>query len=192
MATGPQNYDFNLNHSGSLKKRSRKVSFDSVVFQPTTSQKPRGAPIWGTPGKSFNFPQNLQFNQYQPHFQVPSNQPDLNKSAKKSNQTSSALQFETQPNFQKYAKGNCPTYPGTKTYYGSTASETDSSGSHASSELNGFKIVHKGKIVHDETEEELESPTSFGINCRMESEKFASSCLVIGPNAKEISLPTFA
>jgi len=64
-----------------------------------------------------------------------------------------------------------------------------------SSELNGFKIIQSGKTVHDETEDDfLESPTDFKGKRRPDAEnvKFAASLMTIGPNAKEISLPSFA
>lgn len=73
-----------------------------------------------------------------------------------------------------------------------TASESDSSSnnSSSSSELSGFKIVHEGKVVHNEIEEDLlDSPC---LKVEDNYEKFASSVLVTGPNVMEISLPSFA
>ncbi len=62
--------------------------------------------------------------------------------------------------------------------FSSSASDSDSSGR---SELSGFKVVLNGQTIHDETEDE--SPYYI--------EKFASSELTVGPNAKNISLPSF-
>jgi hypothetical protein len=80
--------------------------------------------------------------------------------------------------------------------YASTATSESDSSSHASSELSGFKIVHGGKVVHDETEEEPESPFGFEsstgtLRVDVGNGKFASSGMVIGPHAKEISIPSF-
>jgi len=80
--------------------------------------------------------------------------------------------------------------------YASTASDSDSNGSHISSELSGFKIIQSGKTVHDETEDDfLEPPTDFKGKRRADGDedvKFAASLMTIGPSAKEISLPSFA
>jgi len=76
--------------------------------------------------------------------------------------------------------------------YASTASESDS-GSHISSELTGFKIVQSGSVVHDETEEDFESSSEKSTSKTTENKvKYASSLMVMGPDAKEISLPSFA
>ena len=74
-------------------------------------------------------------------------------------------------------------------YYASTASETDASS--ASSELSGFKIVHDGKTIHNEIEE-ADSPVLnlTGFFAPFDT-KFASSELMTGPQANEISLPSF-
>jgi len=74
-------------------------------------------------------------------------------------------------------------------YYASTASETDASST--SSELSGFKIVHGGKTIHNEIEE-VDSPVLnlTGYFAPFDT-KFASSELMAGPQANEISLPSF-
>lgn len=77
--------------------------------------------------------------------------------------------------------------------YASTASESDNN-SHVS-ELNGFRIVHNGNVVHDETEEDFDSQTESQGSPRasiVNEKKYAASIMVIGPSAKEISLPSFA
>jgi len=78
-------------------------------------------------------------------------------------------------------------------YSASTASETDaSSSSSISSELSGFKIVHNGKTIHNEAEE-TDSPVRLNLTGYFAAfdTKFASSELMVGPQAKEISLPSF-
>jgi len=76
-------------------------------------------------------------------------------------------------------------------------SDANSSNSSTSSELSGFKIVQKGKVVHNEIEEELDSPSSYdsyakiGLKLEDNCEKFAASVLTTGPNVNEISLPSF-
>ena len=110
---------------------------------------------------------------------------------------SSQQQYVNTYNFNKFAKGSGYKASPEKQCraYASTASESDSSGSHVSSELSGFKIVHSGRVLHDETEEdEIEVPTEFDMIWPIEvgTGKFASSVMVMGPNAQEISLPTFA
>jgi len=106
--------------------------------------------------------------------------------------------FETQYNIAKFSQDSYKlTSSQDKSYrqaYASTASETESSGSQTSSELNGFKIVHAGAVIHDETEEELGPKECIPMDCRYDAiiRKYASSQMMAGPSAKEISLPTFA
>jgi len=77
--------------------------------------------------------------------------------------------------------------------YASTASESDG-GSHVSSELTGFKIVQSGSVVHDETEEDFDFLSESRSSSKSDESgvKFAASLMVIGPDVKEISLPSFA
>ena len=77
--------------------------------------------------------------------------------------------------------------------YASTASESDG-GSHASSELTGFRIVQSGGVVHDETEDDYDSLSESRSSSKSDESgvKFAASLMVIGPDVKEISLPSFA
>jgi len=125
----------------------------------------------------------------------------MNSAKKSFNYVQNDTKFENQFNFDDFAnnfgKGSYVKNSPEKlswSAYASTASESDSNGSHISSELSGFKIIHSGKIVHDETEDDiLESPTDFKGKRRpdVEDVKFAASMMTIGPNAKEISLPSF-
>lgn len=196
LMMGPQSHDATMLQFTPHKGQSRRNPGDYNNFNNMSSQKHRGCAPRGNCIKNSQSTQNNHFYQNQGGLQVPRTRPYPTKMLKKFDSNSNIPQFETQPNFYNNSvKGNM-NYSGSKNYYGSTASESDSNTSHASSELNGFKIVHKGKVIHDETEEEIESPTDFyGRSLyRFEPEivKFAASCLVIGPNCQEISLPTFA
>jgi len=131
------------------------------------------------------------FNMSNNHSNLPrqfqSNQKNYNNKSYY-NQSSGDFNFDQfSPN---YAKLNTKTTIDNSNWicYASTASESDS-GSHASSELTGFKIVQSGSVVHDETEEDFESSSEKLDESRV---KFAASLMVMGPDAKEISLPSFA
>jgi hypothetical protein len=81
-----------------------------------------------------------------------------------------------------------------KMIYASTASDSDSKDAYIQSELYGFKIVQNGRVIHDETQEDVdlfESDDEWPMTATS-NEKFAASVLTIGPNEKEISLPSFA
>lgn len=95
-------------------------------------------------------------------------------------------------NMNKFAKGAGPMKDKNWIAYASTASDSDSS--HVSSELSGFKIVQQGKTVHNEIDEDYDSATDFYFNggVKIDDVKYASSTLTMVPNAKEISLPSFA
>jgi hypothetical protein len=104
---------------------------------------------------------------------------------------------------KQYAKGNFSKASQdsyyNKLYYASTASDSDSSSSSGAqseitaNDLIGFKIAHNGKLLHDDTEDEFGYPTDFELSLGLKTEKvkFASSTMVIGPNPKDISLPSF-
>jgi hypothetical protein len=184
-----------------LKNQPKRIICGNISFQSLTMQKPRmvALRVEGSFNKNFNhFPPSQPNIQYGLPSQTQGNRFYPNKLPKRPNFMQNTVKFENQYiNNNKYTKGYCqkgsPDKFFSRTSYGSTASESDSSASHASSELTGFKIVHSGKIVHDETEEDVDSP-DFGLYLPLNSGngKFASSGMVIGPNAKEISLPTFA
>jgi hypothetical protein len=185
-----------------LKNESKKTMHGNISFPSLPIQRPRveAQRGGGSFNKNFNhFPASQHNNQYGLTFQIHGNRPYANKLSKRPNFIQNAVKFENQYiNTNKYPNGYCLNSSPDKFYsrscYGSTASESDSSSSHASSELNGFKIVHRGKIVHDETDEDVDSPSDLRIFLPLNSSngKFASSEMVIGPIAKEISLPTFA
>jgi len=75
-------------------------------------------------------------------------------------------------------------------------SDSDSNGSNQVSVLSGFKIVHNGRTLHDETYEdadtcfEIEEPI-LGLLCHSSKSKFASSELTMAPSFKNISIPLF-
>jgi hypothetical protein len=184
-----QNYEFP--QFVYLKNKQKKVPSGNTAFPPMNVQKPRGTTSRGNFSKPFYSSQISHTNQSRPVFQAQGNRFNgNNKFAKGQN----IGKFENQYGMNKYIQGSgykSSPDKATRSSYASTASESD--GSHTSSELSGFKIVHSGKTVHDETEEDFDSPTDLGMSCRFEegNGKFAASDMVIGPNAKNISLPTF-
>jgi hypothetical protein len=189
-----QSQNFNFPQFVFLNNKQKKGPNGNTAFPLMNVQKPRGTPSRGNFSKPL-YPQQIsQSSQSRTGFQAQGNRFNNNKSAKGSNFGQNAGKFENQYGMNKYMQGSgskCSPEKGTRSGYASTASESD--GSHTSSELSGFKIVHRGKIVHDETEEDFDSPTDLGMSCRFEegNGKFAASGMVIGPNAKDISLPTF-
>jgi hypothetical protein len=177
-----------------INNQQKKGQNGNTAFPQMNVQKPRGTSSRGNFNKPFYSQQILQSSQSRPGYQAQANRFNGNKSTKGSNFGQNTGKFENQYGMNKYVQGSgskSSPEKATRSCYGSTASESD--GSHTSSELSGFKIVHKGKIVHDETEEDFDSPTDLGMSCRFEegNGKFAASGMVIGPNAKAISLPTF-
>lgn len=69
-------------------------------------------------------------------------------------------------------------------------SDNDNGFGNLYSDLAGFKIVQNGKTVYDETQEDFDLSDSDGEEAL--PTKFAASVLTITPNAKDISLPSFA
>jgi hypothetical protein len=189
-----QNQNFDFPQFVFLKNKQKKVPSGNTAFPQMNVQKPRGTSSRGNVSKPF-YPQQIShINQSRTGFQAQGNRFNGNKLTNGANFAQNIGKFENQYGMTKYMQGSgskSSPEKATRSCYGSTASESD--GSHASSELSGFKIVHKGKIVHDETEEDFDSPTDIGMSCRFEegNGKFAASGMVIGPNAKDISLPTF-
>jgi len=97
------------------------------------------------------------------------------------------------PNFGKFGKiqpQNNFSDQYMKSNYASTA---DSDNNAVFFELSGFKIVQNGKVLHNEVGEDFDSSdneTSWLGDIQIP--KFAASTLTIGPNANDISLPSFA
>jgi hypothetical protein len=189
-----QNQNFEFPQFVFLKNKQIRVPSGNTAFPSMNVQKPRGTSSRGNFSKPFYSQQISQPSQGRSVFQAQGNRFNGNKLTKGPNFGQNIGKFENQYGMNKYVQGSgskSSPEKATKSCYGSTASESD--GSHASSELSGFKIVHRGKIVHDETEEDFDSPTDLRMSCRFEegNGKFAASGLVIGPSAKDISLPTF-
>jgi len=114
---------------------------------------------------------------------------------KNSNNFAQEERYYVNNNQQSYGKamGSKNSAKAQKMVYASTASDSDSKG-YIQSELYGFKIMQNGRMIHDETEEDVdlfESDDEWPMTATS-SEKFAASVLTIGPNEKEISLPSFA
>lgn len=83
-----------------------------------------------------------------------------------------------------------------KTYYSRTLIEPYPNGSgdgQTVSEAKCFKIVSKGNIIHDESGSPHSNSTTDSSNgCEeLSFERFATSVSNIGPDSKQISLPTF-
>jgi len=81
-----------------------------------------------------------------------------------------------------------------RTTNATSTSDSDSNGQF--SELSGFKIVHSGKTIHDETYEDMETCFEeegpvFEIGSYTSKSKFASSEMTMVPNFKTISIPLF-
>jgi len=144
--------------------------------------------------KNFNAGQNQHNNQHRAIASIPHHHRSARKTPIKTNHFHTPERFETQHHFVKFAQGNGLSNlldKQNKLYYASTASsESDDGSSCRDSELNGFKVVHSGKVLHNETEEEL-------LNLHITEDfgegkgRYASSTLVTGPNCQIISLPTF-
>lgn len=104
--------------------------------------------------------------------------------------------YQTQSNYAKNSKTSyIPSYSSDKYSSWSTQNTTGSdSDSNMTSELKGFKIMQNGKVVHNETHDEVETVANMDqfFMEDLPNEKFASSLMTIGPNSKEISLPSFA
>jgi len=172
-----------------------KKNAGSRSFQSTTHYKSRGIAANYNFNKHFcQFP-TVHTQQHNYNLQYQGNSPNGNRMPKKLNNYNQVSgDSENHCNFNKYVKGNGSNSPteGSWSAYASTASESDSS-SHISSELTGFKIVHEGNVVHDETEEDFDS-SDLSTSRKMDAEtkNYAASVMVIGPNAKEIPLPSFA
>jgi len=191
----------NLNKLGFLGRKSRRHYYhnlDSLHIQKKGGQDNIHCTI--NDNYHYKLP-SYTYNKFQAHFH--SQADDHSADNKKYSHT-----FVDMDNTQDYSYNSCkyekktsrkmsPSYEkNTGNSFASTAaSDSDSSSSNnssSSSELNGFKIVHEGKVVHNEIEEDPDSPYKIGLKVEDTYEKFAASVLVTGPNVKEISIPSFA
>jgi len=193
---GPQIYDLDIPQFVYLSQKPKKMAYkNNNGFPPMTSNKLHGPNPRTNSNKPPHYSTNIYASQqYKQNTQIQSgNYSNTNKSAKKFNPSQNFAKYENQYPINNYAKGN--NMKGSpdkynKIYYASTASESDSA---AQSELAGFKIVVNGKTIHDETEEDydLADDSDKNFDYGAGNGKFASSVMTIGPNAKDISLPTF-
>jgi hypothetical protein len=159
-----------------------------------TAKKTRNSATHANHEKYFNVGQNLYNHQHRAVVQAPSHQKSDRKTLIKPTHFHTLERCETQHHFAKLAQGtglNNVLDRQNKLYYASTASsESDDGASNKNPEFVGFKIVHSGKVLHDETEDELLNfyiTEDFGEG----KGRYASSTLVTGPNCQIISLPTF-
>jgi hypothetical protein len=119
---------------------------------------------------------------------------DGNRSNKKSNYDQGYGKYNDQYEVSNYAKNVKPSY--NKAFYSdnnySKSTQASSNSDGEASELNGFKIMMNGKVLHDETGEEFDSFNHEPVFQSFPSvEKFASSVMTIGPITNEISMPSF-
>jgi len=179
MGTYNQDFDSQFNF---LKNQSKRVLYG---FQP----KPQGQASRGsnTNNKQSNTSvnaYNTQARKYSKGSQAP---------RKNSNNFAKEERYPVN-NYYGKAMGSKYSNKAPKMIYASTASDSDSKEAHIQSELYGFKIIQNGHVIHDETVEDVdlfESDDEWPMTATS-NEKFAASVLTIGPNAKEISLPSFA
>jgi len=102
--------------------------------------------------------------------------------------------YNNAPNFAKFGKGqyqNNYSDQFSKSNYASTADSDNNN--NVFSELSGFKVVQNGRVLLNEAGEDFDSSDNetnwLG---EIHGAKFAASTLTVGPNAKDISLPSFA
>jgi hypothetical protein len=171
---------------------------DSVPFTRTT-KKAHTSAMKGKHEKSIHANPNFNNNQLKAPIQASKHHHSDRKAPVKPNHIHMLERFETQHHNTKSAKGNGLKNAMDKPYnlyYASTASsesdDSSSSGSEAFPGLKGFKVVHGGNVLHDQTREEFESLFTWTVTEDFGEGKgrFASSTLVTGPS-NNISLPTF-
>jgi len=174
---GIQNNDFDNSQFNFLKHQSKRALYG-------VQSKPRGQASRGS-------------NTNKTSHTISANTNQTRKYAK-NGQSSTALKnnYAKEERFyqESYSKMGSKSYKAQKMVYASTASDSDSNNANTQSDLYGFKIVQNARIIHDEVEEDLdlfESDNEWPMSST-NTEKFAASVLTIGPNAKEISLPSFA
>jgi hypothetical protein len=191
----PQVRDFELPQFTFLNNKPKKNTYGGKDFQNNTVQKSRGNTARCPSNKPFSHFPNFHPSQRNTSYQS-QNPQNKNKFNQKPYHSSNSNDYENNYHSDKYAKGNGSATKANleKKSYLAYASTADSDNAHVSSELSGFKIVRGANVIHDETEEDFDSPTDFNFipKSKIVFDKYASSVLTIGPNAKEISLPSFA
>jgi hypothetical protein len=191
----PQVRDFELPQFTFLNNKPKKNTYGGKDFQNSSVQKSRGNTVRGpSSNKLFSHFPNFHPSQRNNSYQTQNTQ-NKNKFNNKGHYSSNG-DYDMNYHSDKYAKGNGSATKANleKKSYLAYASTADSDNAHISSELSGFKIVRGAHVIHDETEEDFDSPTDFNFSpkAKIVFDKYASSILTIGPNAKEISLPSFA
>jgi len=98
--------------------------------------------------------------------------------------------YQSQTNYAKGMKNSYVRATQSDNYSRSTNASSNSDGEECNvfSELTGFTIVQSGKTIYHEEEDGY----AFVDEDQTPKVKFASSVMTIGPNAHEISLPSFA
>jgi len=187
-AVEPHIRDFELPHFAfSQKKAKNHANGGSHDFHFTPFHKSHDM-------AHFQVHSNRQFNQFShshKHNQFQSSHPISNKPTRYHNNKHGNNHYEMNYNFEKFSKENIKT-SSDKSWIAYASTASSESDTHVS-ELNGFRIVQNGKIVHDEIEEDFDSAAQLRISHQANhngEEKFAASTMMIGP--KEISLPSFA
>jgi len=102
--------------------------------------------------------------------------------------------YQSQSHYAKMSKsGYNRGYYSDMNYNKSTnaSSNEDNEATDVFSELNGFTIVQNGKTIFYE-EDKCRAKTDEIIMSQLAQGKFASSLMMVGPSANEISIPVFA
>jgi len=189
---GIQNQDFDYSDFNFLKNQSKRVLYG-------VQSKPRGQSQRGSANYTTKNQSNTTMTAYNGQGRKYSK--GNNQSyAKSTNTFTKEERYSVNMTQQSYGKAmgaKNALNKALKTAYASTASDSDSNNGCNQSELYGFKIVQNARTIHDEIEEDVDlfesdNDNEWPMMGSTSNEKFAASELTIGPNAKEISLPSFA
>ena len=182
----------NYNEFVSKTKSKKTNKQNNMIYNNNNFNKGRGPQPRGNYNKNYLQP-NKGYNQQKPQAYPSWNVFNGGYSTKKDNFNQG---FEAQQSH--YAKGLKANYMkgSMSDKAGRSTNASDNDDGYCStvfSELSGFRIMQNGRTIHNETKEEFNS--SFDADSEFEEvakERFASSEMTIGPNAKEISIPSFA
>jgi len=179
------------------RKYGQKSSKRASCYNQSQDYQVKSNDIKGSSRKSTNDSQKAYYNEYyDPRSSNYSSWSvfDGNRSNKKSNYEQGYGKYNDQYELSNYAKGMKSSY--NKAAYSDNHSRSTNASSNSDSEiseLNGFKIMMNGTVLHDETTDDYES--GFSTEPVFQSfptmEKFASSLMTIGPKENETSLPSF-
>jgi len=176
---------------------SKKTNNKNNMNYNNNFSKGRGPQPRGNYNKSYLQPQK-GYNQQKSNAYPSWNVFNGSYSNNKDNYNQGFGKFEAQQNQYNYAKSLKTNYNkgsgSDKASRSTNASDNDDGyGSSVFSELSGFKIMQNGRTIHNETKEEVDSFSNAESELEeVAKERFACSELTIGPNAKEISIPSFA